>query len=163
MAQDQGIRVDFSQKKILDFEKDMKRFVAEFGEKKAEQRLRNAVTRYPLKEARSILANEANDGSGALEDKGLLVTREKQSQYTGSLLMGGGRAKKHTHGFLAHWVELGTSGVVRDGGSRYKSGDKYRAPTRGIHFLERSAEGTSNQLFDSLQKSFDKAFKKLGR
>lgn len=160
---DVGVQVDFSKAEIFKFEKDIKRFVAEFGEKDLEKKLRSAITRYPLREAKAILAQEAQTGSGSLEDRGLLVTKEKVSNASASLLMGGGRAKKHIHGFLAHWVELGTSGIVRDGGERYKSGERYRSPTKGIHFLERSAENTRGQLFDSLTKSFDKAFRRLGK
>jgi hypothetical protein len=160
---DIGARVDFSKKEIFKFEKDIKLFVAEFGEKALGSKLRSAVNRYPLREAKAILAQEAQTGSGSLEDRGLLVTKEKGGDSSASLLMGGGRAKKNIHGFIAHWVELGTSGIVRDGGERYKSGTRYRSPTKGIHFLERSAENTKEQMFASVQKSFDKAFRKLGR
>ena len=163
MPNDLGARIDFSKAEIFKFEKDVKLFVSKFGEKDLEKKLRSAVRRFPLKEARAILAQEAQGGSGSLEDKGLLITKEKGSNASASLLLGGGRAKKNIHGFIAHWVELGTSGVVRDGGTRYKTGTRYRAPTKGIHFLERSAENTRDQVFNSLQKSFDKAFKRLGK
>lgn len=160
---DVGVRVDFSQQEILRFEKDFKKFVSKFGEKKAAQVFRNAINRYPLKEAKSILANEAGGGSGSLEDRGLIVTKEKGSQETGSFLMGGGRAKKNIHGFIAHWVELGTSGVVRDGGERYKSGQRYRSATAGIHFLERAAKDTSGQVFEAVNKAYRKPFNQLGK
>lgn len=163
MPSSQGVRVDFPQKVLLDFKKDFIRFAAEFGEKKAASVLRGAVSRYPFREAKAILAQEAQGGSGSLEDRGLLVTKEKGTQETGSFLMGSGRAKKNIHGFIAHWVELGTSGIVRDGGQRYRSGDRYRSPTKGIHFLERSAENTKGQVFDAMTRSFDRAFKKLGK
>jgi len=159
----EGVRVDFSKAEIFKFEKDVNLFRVTFGEKLLEKKLRSAVNRYPLKEARAILAEEAQGGTGALEDRGLMVTKEKGQRDTASLLMGGGRAKKRLHGWLAHWVELGTSGIVRDGGKKYKSGQRYKAPTKGIHFLERSAEDTRGPVFASLEKSFAKAFRKLGK
>jgi hypothetical protein len=163
MPNNQGVRVDFSKSEIFKFEKDVKLFVNEFGERDLERKLRSAVRRFPLKEARAILAQEAQTGSGSLEDRGLIIVKEKGSNVSASLLLGGGRAKKYIHGFIAHWVELGTTGVVRDGGQRYRSGTRYRAPQPGIHFLERSAENTRDQVFNSLQKSFNKAFRKLGK
>jgi hypothetical protein len=159
---DLGVRVDFSQAEFLRFEKDVKRFVSEFGEKKLETVLRRNVTKIPFREAKAILTAKTS-GTGKLAESGLLVAKERNSGATASMLIGGGRAKKHEHGFMAHWVELGTSGIVRDGGNRYKSGTRYRAPQRGIHFLERSAEGTKDELFGAVQKSFDRAFKKLGK
>lgn len=157
-----GARVDFAKAELFKFEKDVKLFVNEFGERKLETLLRRNVTRIPLREAKAILANNTQ-GSGSLEDVGLTVVKEKGTTSTASLLMGGGRAKKNIHGFLAHWVEFGTSGIVRDGGKKYKSGQRYSSGYAGIHFLEKSAENTSGQLFASVQKSFDKAFRKLGR
>lgn len=162
MPNSQGTRVKFDRATISKFNKDMKMFVKQFGEKELEKKLRSVVTRVPLRESKGILAQEAQGGSGSLEDRGLLVTREKNSDASASILIGGGRAKKNIHGFMAHWVELGTSGIVRDGGVKYKSGTRYRSPTKGIHFLERGAENTKNQVFGSIEKSFAKAFKKLG-
>lgn len=162
MAVDQGVRVDFSQAELFKFQKDVKFFVTQFGEKKMETLLRRNVTKYPLREAKAILANNTQN-SGSLEDRGLLVTKEKGTSDTASLLMGGGRGKKNVHGFLAHWVELGTSGIVRDGGDRYKSGQRYRTETKGLHFLENSAKNTSAELFNAVTKSMDKAFRKLGK
>jgi len=159
---DLGVRVDFSKAELFKFEKDVILFTSQFGERKMGTLLRRNVTRIPLREAKAILANNTQ-GSGSLEDRGLLVTKEKGNKDTASLLMGGGRAKKNIHGFIAHWVELGTSGIVRDGGKKYKSGQRYRSSTPGLHFLEKSAENTSGELFASVQKSMDKAFRKLGR
>ena len=161
MALDDGVRVDFSKSEIVKFSGDINRFVRQFGEGSFEKIMRSAVRRIVLKEARGILAQEAQDGSGSLEDKGLLVTKEKGSDEA-SILLGGGRAKRNIHGFLTHWVELGTSGVVRDGGDRYKKGTRYRAPTKGIHFLERSASTTKDTVFKSITKTMDKRFRNLG-
>ena len=159
--QDIGVQVEFSRAEQLKFEKDIMRFQREFGRQKTEALLRRNVRKYPLKEARGILAAETQ-GTGKLEKKGLIVAKEKGGEDI-SFLMGGGRGRKHEHGFIAHWVELGTSGIVRDGGQRYKSGQRYRAPQEGVEFLQRSAEGTKDQLFGSLQKSIDRAFRRLGK
>jgi len=161
MAIDEGVKIDFNKDEIVKFSGDVNRFVSQFGEKSFEKILRSAVRRIVKKEAQGILAQEAQDGSGSLEDKGLLVTKEKGSD-DASILLGGGRAKRNVHGFLAHWIELGTSGVVRDGGDRYKKGTRYRAPTKGIHFLERAASTTKDTVFKSITKSMDKRFRNLG-
>jgi len=156
-----GEGIELSRSEVFKFEKDVNRFIKEFGEAKFESRLRKQVTLKPLKEARAILAQET-DNSGYLEATGLRVVKESGTDDI-SILLGGGRGRKYKHGFLAHWVELGTSGVVRDGGRRYKKGTAYRAPTEGIHFLERAAENTRDEVFAALTKSMDRAFSKLGK
>lgn len=157
-----GVRVDFSRAELIKFNKDIKRYISEFGEKKANTMLVRLVRKHPYKEARAILVAKAG-GRGALESKGLIIAKEKNSGATASYLMGGGRAKKNVHGFLAHWVELGTSGIVRDGGKRYKSGQRYRAEKKGIHFLRDSAKNTSVVMFKDMNKRIDRAFKRLGK
>jgi len=159
---DIGARVDFSKAELFKFEKDVKLFVSEFGEKKLETVLRRNVTKIPLRESKAILAQKTQ-GTGLLANEGLLVTKEKGNKDTASLLMGGGRGRKYKHGFIAHWVELGTTGIVRDGGKKYKSGQKYRPKQEGIEFLQKGAENTRNELFNALEKSFAKAFRKLGK
>lgn len=159
---DAGVRVDFSRAELFKFEKDIKRFVSEFGEKKLETLLRRNVTNIPLREAKALLAQRTHN-SGLLASSGLMVAKEKGSNASASMLVGGGRAKTKKHGFIAHWVELGTSGIVRDGGEKYKSGQRYSKGTEATHFLEDSAKNTKGDLFASVEKSFARAFRKLGK
>ena len=154
--------VTIDRQELNKFNRQIKEFSNQFGEKQIGILFRRQVGRFPLKEARAILATETH-GTGALERKGLLVAKEANSRGEASFILGGGRAEKYEHGYIAHWVELGTSGIVRDGGVRYKSGQRYASPRAGINFLERAAKRSERPLFEATVKGMDKKFKKLGK
>lgn len=151
--------IELSKAEVLRFNRDVNRFSNAVGEKKLAALLRRNVKKFALTEARNILATET-DNTGKLEALGLLLTKEKGTKDP-SFLIGGGRGRKYPHGHIAHWVELGTSGIVRDGGDRYKSGQRYRSATKGIHFLERAAENTEPVIIKNMTLAIDRAFKRL--